>query len=66
MTTGIEFDEDRGNYAKRIQSGGNPSKWATWLIQHGFAKTQSGAQAILVGLAVVNLIICFMVIKYFL
>jgi hypothetical protein len=67
MTPGIEFDEDRGNYTSRMQQGSQPSsKMASWLIQHGFAKTPAGAQVILICLAVVNLILCFVVIKYFL
>lgn len=67
MANGIEFDEERHDYSNAPQGGAaGQSKMALWLIQHGLAKTPAAAQGVMIALAVVNLILCYVVIKYFL
>ncbi len=46
--------------------GGNEPKMVQWLMRKGIVKSPNAAQAILIGLVIVNIIITFVVIKYFL
>lgn len=80
-SSGVEFDTDSASYGMpRHSSGGgnlgggqwnpgmnrNDSKMVQWLIRHGFAKTSGAAQGILVTLMIINFIITYFVISYFL
>jgi hypothetical protein len=51
-----------------MYGGGNQNVpgLAGWLMRHGVAKSSSSAQTILIGIVVANIIITFIVIKYFL
>ncbi|MFA6601907.1 MAG: hypothetical protein WCT02_03545 [Candidatus Paceibacterota bacterium] len=52
----------------QMYGGGNQNVpgLAGWLMRHGVAKSSSSAQTILIGIVVANIIITFIVIKYFL
>jgi len=76
MSEDVQFDTDIQNnalYARpRYSPGINIAQDASaipgmagWLIRHGWAKTIAAAQGIMIGLVVVNIIITFIVIKYF-
>jgi hypothetical protein len=82
MSSGVEFDEDNLKYARRPtaggfqqgqpsafpgqQMGGNEPRMVQWLMSKGIVKSSNSAQIVLVGLVVVNIIITFAVIRYFL
>lgn len=80
MSSGVEFDEDQLKYAPRANttpggSFGAPGQFVTpnneprmvqWLMKKGIVKSPTAAQVILIGLVVINLIITFVVINYFL
>jgi len=84
MATGVEFDEDKFNYAptrqnKAAGTGGasapygklqyansRPSGMAGWLMSHGWAKSERSAQGMLLIVVVINIVIMYIVIKYFL
>lgn len=46
--------------------GGNEPRMIQWLMRKGIVKSSNSAQIVLVGLVIVNIIITFAVIKYFL
>jgi hypothetical protein len=78
MSSGVEFDEDQLKYAPRpntpagsysMNQYGSPNtdpKMVQWLMKKGIVKSPAMAQAVLIGLVVVNIIITFIVIKFFL
>ena len=41
-------------------------KMTQWLMRHGFVKSPKGAQVILIAVVIINIIITFVVIKFFL
>lgn len=69
----VEFDEDKFQYGpagvrpgmQNIQSGAQ-SGMAFWLIKKGIVKSNNGAQVILIAIVLINLLIVFLVFKYFL
>lgn len=74
MASGVEFDEDNVTYARPaarpgmpMQQGGYSSGrgMAGWLMRHGFAKSNTSAQIVMIGVVVVNAIIIFILIKFF-
>jgi hypothetical protein len=82
MASGVEFEEDSfglsnrrsaqpagaansGAYA-RFQDASNVKGMAGWLMRKGITKSPAAAQAVLVGFIVINVIITFIAIKYFL
>ncbi|MDE1975226.1 MAG: hypothetical protein KGI49_01810 [Patescibacteria group bacterium] len=80
MSGGVEFDEDRASYGglKRPnfagQAGGygdssagpDGSGMVGWLKRHGLAGSSSAAQGILIAVVIINIIITYIVVKYFL
>ncbi|MBU6231712.1 MAG: hypothetical protein KGI45_03905 [Patescibacteria group bacterium] len=52
--------------ASQPYSGSGGSKMAQWLIRHGLAKSANSAQYILVAVIALNIIITFIIIKFFL
>jgi len=75
MASGVEFDEDNMTYARPgvrpgMAGGGYvPARergMAGWLIRHGLAKSNSSAQIVMIGVVIVNAIIMFVLIKFFL
>lgn len=80
MSSGVEFDEDKINYGapsanngmRRFAGSSRPvfaekqPRMVQWLMNHGIAVSPAAGQAILIGLIVVNLIITYIVVKYFL
>lgn len=47
-------------------SGGEERGMAGWLMRHGLAKSPQTAQIIMLGIVVINIIITFVALKYFL
>ena len=80
MASGVEFDEDKitygtprpssggmGNNAGGGYSGGQSQKGMIgWLIRHGWVRSENTAQAFLIGVVTMNIIITFIVVTYFL
>jgi hypothetical protein len=76
MATGVEFDEDKMKY-RRSAGGGQmpgssgsygdvPEKGLTaWLLRHHIASSPKAAQGILIAIAIIDVIIMYVVIKYF-
>lgn len=78
MSSGIEFEED--NLSRNYARVGNSPVYASnnnysdseergivgWLIKHNLAKSKQTAQYYLIGIVVINLLITFIVIIYFL
>ncbi len=74
----VEFEADKIGYSNRqnASSGyggssntgtsGNQPKMAKWLISKGIVKSAGAAQGLLIALIVINLIITYIVIDYFL
>jgi hypothetical protein len=76
MSNGVEFDEDKYGLAGQMsaqqrfaspQAGGGSaqSKMAAWLIKKGIVQSETGAQAVLLVIVIINIAITFFVIKYF-
>jgi hypothetical protein len=77
----VEFDEDKFQYGGtqgnqrqtssssqmiyNIQSS-NPTGMVGWLIKKGIVGSENTAQYVLVGVIIINIVIAFIVIKYFL
>jgi len=66
----VEFDTDiQGNPLYSSKTGSNPSAgsvgMAKWLIEHGWADGSSGAQALLIGIVVVNFVIAGLILYFF-
>ena len=79
MSSGVEFDEDKFNFAPPRAPGmagvptyGRPTQMSNvpgmsaWLIKKGIVKTPAAAQMFLIGLVLVNAIITYVALKYFL
>jgi hypothetical protein len=77
MAEGVEFEEDKGYSKPRPgmvspgssgfpASSENAPKMVQWLIAHGLAKSASGAQAVLIGIVVVNFVVIFIIMRYLL
>ena len=69
MSNGVEFDNDRLAAMQKMQNLGqqrSSSRFAQWLMDKGIANSDAAAQAILIGIVIVNFIIMFFVMKYFL
>lgn len=78
MAAGVEFEEDKNIYARpaqRMSMGGMPAYgspaglpvrgFAGWLIKRGWAKSESGAQKIQVIIIIINIVVTFAIIRYF-
>ncbi len=81
MSSGVEFEEDKfmGGHAAtpprpnsgpnlgygRPQLPSNTSKMTIWLMKHGI-KSERGAQIVLFGVIIFNIIVTFLVISYLL
>ena len=78
-SSGVEFDEDKLKYAPRSSASGgsytplnrygSPNtepKMVQWLMKKGIVKSPATAQIVLITLVIINIIITFVVIKYFL
>ena len=48
------------------QMGGNEPKMVQWLMRKGIVKSPNMGQAVLIALVIINIIITFVVTKYFL
>ena len=87
MAEGVEFDEDKNNFARPAThppaqpvfsgggapvggpigvGGGKIPGMSRWLIEHGFAGSSTAAQVILIAVVVINILITFVIVKYFL
>ena len=80
MSNGVEFDEDKFSFNKPVSrpgvqqptnyggsmSGGSVPPLAQWMISKHIVKSAAAAQGVLIGLVVVNIIITFVVIRFFL
>lgn len=75
MPSGVEFDEDNMGFHRPAPGGGfsmnkgaqaPQSGMAGWLMRKGWVKSNNSAQFLLLGIVVVNAIIIFVLIKYFL
>lgn len=74
MSDNVQFDTDTQNNAIRRpapiagfgQTTSEASGMAGWLMRHGWAKTPAVAQGIMVAIIIIDIIITFIVIKYFL
>lgn len=80
MSSGVEFDEDALKYAPRpnmhtssgsysVNQYGTPStepRMVQWLMKKGIVKSPATAQVVLIALVVVNIVVTFIIIKYFL
>jgi hypothetical protein len=68
----VEFDEDKFQYGRtgvrpgmqNMQSGAQ-SGMSLWLIKKGIVKSDTGAQVVLVAIVIINILIVFLVFKYF-
>lgn len=75
MSSGIEFETDMNSYRRPTapgsgmpggMGGGNEGRGMTgWLMRKGIVKSPNGAQVILVGVVIANVIIMYVVITYF-
>ena len=76
MSSGIEFDEDKFNYSSKPQPGNTggvtmqgryPQREAGgivgWLIRKGWAKSETSANAILLVVVVINIVVTVLVVK---
>jgi hypothetical protein len=75
MASGVEFDEDNMGFRRPLPGGGFSTNkgyqqrqggLAGWLIKKGWAKSNSSAQMIMIGVVIVNVIITYFLIKFFL
>lgn len=67
MASGVEFDEDKfGSTSRAYTAQRNESKFASWLIKHGLAKSAGSAQVVMVAVIIVNLVVAYIIIKKFL
>ena len=56
----------RGYNNSNLANLANQPMFVRWLMKHGLAKSPATAQVILVVVVVINIIITFIVLKYFL
>ena len=54
-----------GNYSANSSAENQPAM-VRWLMRKGIVKSPNAAQAILIAIVVINIIITFIVVKYFL
>lgn len=79
MSNGVEFDEDKYGLGGQMSAqqrfaspspgmthSGGGSKMAQWLIKKGIVKSDTGAQVVLIIIVVINIVITYFVINYFL
>lgn len=73
MSEGVEFDTDTqsirrpgGPAASFGQSSSGSSGIAGWLMRRGWAKSPAAAQGIMIGVVVADIIIIFVLVKFFL
>ncbi len=79
MVQGVEFDEEQSRYVRPTNTGGpnsfvrpeysptgNEPKMVQWLIRHGYAKSPTSANVILLIVVALNILIAYFVIKNFL
>jgi hypothetical protein len=52
--------------ASRYANAGSQPKMIGWLLRHGLAKSPQTAQIYLIAIVVINVIITYVIIKYFL
>jgi hypothetical protein len=69
-SSGVEFEEDKFSYGTKPRgangvAGGEPSKMAQWLMDHGLAKSAKSAQYIMIGVIIACLILTYLVYKMF-
>jgi len=57
---------EQSYYAQHPGPTGNEPKMVQFLLRHGLAKSPNSAQVILIVIVIVNVIITYVVIKYFL
>lgn len=74
MASGVEFDEDNMGFRRPAPGGGyttnggyqgQQSGLAGWLIKKGIAKSNSSAQVIMISVVIVNIIIIYVLLKFF-
>lgn len=80
MSNGVEFDVDKVEYSSRRSSprvnipsnfdgnfGSNSAepKMSRWLMGKGLVKSPQSAQKILIAVVIINIIITFIIVKYF-
>ncbi|MEK7610123.1 MAG: hypothetical protein AAB470_03355 [Patescibacteria group bacterium] len=80
MSSNVEFEGDDMKYTMKSPSSGsagsgfsgqsssndNQPKMVRWLMNNGLAKSPATAQGILIGVIIVNVIITYVLIDYFL
>lgn len=76
MSSGVQFDEDKFNYSSKPQpnvskmnngqSSSGGSGLSGWLIRKGFAKSENSAQVILISVLIINVIVTFLLIYFYL
>ncbi len=73
MSNGVEFEGDdylakRQAFQTNFPSGGSASssKLGQWLIKKGVVNSDKAAQGLLLAVVIFNIIVTFIVIKYFL
>lgn len=65
MSDEVQFEGDNRGSAGYNQVQQEP-KMNQWLVKHGYAKDAKGAQKVLLFVVVFNLVIAFVLIKFFL
>jgi hypothetical protein len=78
MVQGVEFDEEQSRYSRPQQNQGgggfttqqysptgNEPKMVQWLLRHGYAKSPTSANVILLVVVALNIIIVYFVITNF-
>jgi hypothetical protein len=67
---GVEFDTDRVHQLQKMAMAGNQpassSKFASWLMAKGIVKDEAGAQKVLVGIVICNIILTIILARMFL
>ena len=75
MASGVEFDEDNMGFRRPVPGGGfsmnkgyqsQQTGMSGWLMRKGWVKSNSGAQMVLIAVVVVNAVITYIIIKFFL
>ena len=64
MSNNIQFDSDQYQ-GKSAQVGASELGMAGWLIRKGWAKNNTVAQIELLGVVIINIVICFLILKLF-
>jgi hypothetical protein len=74
MSDNVQFDTDTQNndmYRPGPTAGfgqmtSETSGMVGWLMRHGWAKTPAAAQGIMIAIIVIDIVVTFILIKYFL